>query len=234
MEVQPLVSVIIPVYNAGKFLSSTLNSVFAQTYPFLDVIVVNDGSTDNSAEIAQSYPNIRYFDQSNQGVSVARNVGISVAKGEFIAFLDADDIWKPDKLSIQINYMLKKCEVGITWTKALNILEPETHLPSWFNLKDDLGHLGEVASIIPSTWVVRNAVFNQIGNFSIDYRSCEDTEWLLRARDYKVSSFVLPDVLTIRRLHGANLSWHTASTTKHQIMKILRESIARKLILNAG
>ncbi|MDF5726195.1 MAG: glycosyltransferase family A protein [Rhizonema sp. PD37] len=85
----PLVSVIIPAYNYAKYLAETLDSAFAQTYRPLEVIVMDDGSTDYTAEIVRAYPDVRYFYQENQGVSIARNVGIAAAEGEFIAFLDA-------------------------------------------------------------------------------------------------------------------------------------------------
>lgn len=97
------VSVIIPCYNAGPFLGETLDSVLAQTYPPLEVLVIDDGSTDESAEIAEAYgPPVRVIRQANQGESVARNRGIEQAEGEWIAFLDADDVWKPEKLKKQV------------------------------------------------------------------------------------------------------------------------------------
>lgn len=97
------VSVIIPCYNAAPFLCETLNSVLAQTYQPLEVLVVDDGSTDESAAIADSYgPPVRVIRQENQGESVARNRGIEEAQGEWIAFLDADDVWKPEKLEKQV------------------------------------------------------------------------------------------------------------------------------------
>ncbi len=97
------VSVVIPCYNASPFLRETLDSVLNQTHPPLEVIVVDDGSTDDSAAIAESYgPPVRVVRQENQGESVARNRGIDDAKGDWVAFLDADDVWKPEKLDLQM------------------------------------------------------------------------------------------------------------------------------------
>lgn len=225
MKNLPLVSVIIPVYNCAKYLAEALDSVFAQTYRPLEVIVVDDGSTDGSSDIVRNYPEVQYFYQSNQGVSVARNVALAAAKGEFIAFLDGDDTWKPNKLSIQIEYMLEHFDVGITATHAFNFLESGTHPPNWF--KPDK-HLGNTDGIIPSTWVVRKNVFREIGGFSPDYRASEDIEWLCRARDSQVLIATLPEVMVMRRLHGSNLSWKTVSTTSSRLLKILKASIARK------
>jgi len=99
---RPLVSVVIPVYNAEPFLREALDSVLAQDYEPFEVIVVDDGSTDGSGTIARSYPEVRYLRQENQGPAVARNAGIAAAQGEFLAFFDADDVMLPNKLSVQV------------------------------------------------------------------------------------------------------------------------------------
>ncbi|MEA5550657.1 glycosyltransferase family A protein [Anabaena cylindrica UHCC 0172] len=223
----PLVTVIIPVYNYANYIAATLDSVFAQTYRPIEVIVVDDGSTDNSAEIMLGYPEVQYLYQSNQGVSVARNMAIAAAKGEFIAFLDADDLWKPDKLSLQIAYMLENPHIGITGTRAINFLESDTQLPPW--LKDD-PNWEEDRVIIPSTMVVHKSVFSQVGNFSPDYRVSEDTEWQWRAKDAKIPMFKINEILTLRRFHGSNLSWEMAATHKPRMLKIIKDSIARQSI----
>lgn len=221
----PLVTVIIPVYNYANYIGATLDSVFAQTYHPIEVIVVDDGSTDNSAEIVRGYPEVQYFYQSNQGVSVARNVAIAAAKGEYIAFLDADDLWKPDKLSLQIAYMLENPHIGITGTKAINFLDSNTQLPPW--LKNNPTWEEETA-IIPSTIVVHKSVFSQIGVFSPDYRATEDTEWQWRAKDAKIPMFKINEILTLRRFHGSNLSWLMAGTLKSRMLRVIKDSIARQ------
>ena len=105
---KPLVSVIIPVYNGERYLEAALKSVIEQDYCPIEIIVVDDGSTDKSAEIAKYFKEIQYIFQSNKGPGPAnaRNTGIRAVKGEYIAFLDADDIWMPNKLSIQMNYLM--------------------------------------------------------------------------------------------------------------------------------
>lgn len=103
-----LISVIIPVYNREKYVSEAIESVLKQTYQFLDIIVIDDGSTDKSAEIIKSFGSkIRYFYQENSGISSALNHGLKVAKGEFIAFLDSDDLWTENKLNLQIKVLKK-------------------------------------------------------------------------------------------------------------------------------
>src|SRR6476619_4299573 len=113
----PLVSVIIPVYNGARYLRAALESVFAQSYCNFEVIVVDDGSVDDSGVIAQSFPEVRYINQTNQGVAAARNHGIEVARGEYFAFLDQDDLWTPEKLKLQIEYLLNHQDLGYTLTQ---------------------------------------------------------------------------------------------------------------------
>jgi glycosyltransferase involved in cell wall biosynthesis len=113
----PAISVVIPCYNGAKYLRETLDSAVAQTLPPLEVIVVDDGSTDDSAAIAESYgPPVRVIRQSNQGESVARNRAISEAKGEWVAFLDADDLWLPEKLAEQAKLMTPAVGAVCSWT----------------------------------------------------------------------------------------------------------------------
>ena len=108
------VSVIIPSYNCEPFLAEAIESVFAQTYRPKEVIVVDDGSTDQTAAIARSYKEVQYIYQANQGPAIARNNGIATARGDFIAFIDHDDMWLPNKLEVQIEYLLEHPYVGLS------------------------------------------------------------------------------------------------------------------------
>lgn len=225
MQENPLVSVIVPLYNYAYYIEAALNSVFEQSYRPIEVIVVDDGSTDNSAAIVRTYQDVRYYYQTNQSAAVARNNGIAVANGEFIAFLDADDLWHPDKLSIQVSHMVAHPEVDITTTNVLSFLEPETQVPAWF--KSDR-ELGETNGIVPSAIVVRRNIFDQVGGFSAAHVPSEDTEWLCRVKDAGISIVTIPEPLTLRRLHGSNLTWQMISTAAARSLRIFRESIARK------
>ena len=159
----PLVSVIIPVYNGARYLRPALESVLAQTYPRFEVIVVDDGSTDDSGVIAQSFHDVRYIHQSNQGVAAARNNGIEAARGEFLAFLDQDDLWTPEKLKLQMGQLLSDPDLGYTLTQQQFFLEPGEALPAWFR-KELFAevHTGWVLG----TLVVRRTAFEKIGNFA--------------------------------------------------------------------
>lgn len=115
----PLVSVIIPCYNQGQFLAEAIDSVLAQTYPHVEIIVVNDGSTDNTVDVAASYGDkIKYIWQENSGVSVARNRGILESRGDYLQFLDADDLITPLKLSQQLEAFFMYPEVGVVYSEG--------------------------------------------------------------------------------------------------------------------
>jgi glycosyltransferase involved in cell wall biosynthesis len=222
---RPLVSVIVPVYNGERFLGLTLQCIFDQDYRPFEVIVIDDGSTDRTAEVAQSFNGVRYFYQANQGPAAARNIGLQAARGELIAFLDADDLWETNKLSLQIGYHLAHPEVDYSFVKLVNFLEPGIEKPLW--LRDDQLHVGQV-DYSPDTLVVRKSVFDRIGGFDPAYRVGDDTDWFARAVDSGIKMGILDDVLVRRRIHGANISYESPSVRLFTLAKILKASMDRK------
>ena len=228
MKLTPLVSIVIPTYNYAAYLETTLNSVFAQTYRPIEVILVDDGSTDRTTDLIHSYPEVRYFYQSNQGVSAARNVGIEAARGEFIALLDADDYWKKNKLKIQINYMMDYPKLGYTSTRALSVSEISSQR-TWLHHPESSYEKPQV--IVPSTLVVRKKIFNLVGGFSTHYQASEDTEWLWRAKDAGILTKNISKALTIKRLHDFSLSSQMRDTQKSRLFRVIRESISRQNFL---
>ena len=220
----PLVSVIVPAFNAERFLRQALESVLAQSYRPLDVIVVDDGSLDGTADIARSYTEVRYMHQSNQGHAAARNAGLRVASGEFVSFLDADDLWAPNKLELQVGYLLKHPEVGYAIAKQRLFLEPGMRVPPWLRrelLQDDQ------AGYLLGTLVVRRSVLERIGAFDLAYRISCDSDWFARAKDANIPMVVLPDVLLFRRIHPGNMS-SDVRQTHSELLRILRASISRQ------
>ena len=222
---QPLVSVIVPVYNGERFLSATLKSILDQDYRPLEVLVIDDGSTDGTAAVAQSFAEIRYVYQSNHGVAVARNTGLEAARGEYIAFLDADDLWAPHKLSLQLDYHHQHPEVDCSFVGLVNFLEDGVEPPLW--LRDNQSEAGR-PDYSPCTLLARKSVFDLVGLFDTSFRVGEDTEWFARAVDGGVKMGMLPDVLVRRRIHGANLSYESPTVRRGVLMKILKASIDRK------
>jgi glycosyltransferase involved in cell wall biosynthesis len=194
----PLVSVVLPVYNSEAFLRETLESVFALEYEPLEVIVVDDGSTDGSAALAQSFPGVRRIRQENRGPAAARNAGIEAARGEFVAFVDADDIVLPHKLSVQVGYVLDHPDVTATLGRQEWITPPPNAVPDvvW----------GDLDGVPAMSIVIRTAAALEVGCFDPTLRGPEDTDLLMRLREGGYRFVVLPDIVMRRRYHGGNLA----------------------------
>ena len=224
-----LVSVIVPVFNGEKYLSQALASILAQNYPRIEVIIVDDGSTDNTAQIIAQYEKIQYIRQTNQGVASARNKGIAASGGEIIAFLDSDDFWPPEWLTLAVSYLYQHPEVGYVLGKQLLFVEPGCILPSWARpewLKEP-----QYASST-AVLTVRKEIFAGIGTFNEDYQSGEDTEWLVRASEAGIRMARLPDLVLYRRIHDNNLSTQTIAASRANLIRIARESIRRLQVKN--
>ena len=215
-----LVSVVVPVYNGERFLGEALDSVLSQAYEPLEVIVVDDGSTDDSGAVAQSRP-VRYLRRAHEGVSAARNAGIAAAQGELIAFIDADDLWAPDALATQVRHLLAHPSTGIVLGQMRIVVEPGTPRPPWYRPE------WESATVPSSQPVARRSVFEEIGGFDPSYRMAEDIDWLARAQEAGVERAVLPDVVLIYRLHGANSTYEQDVAQSHTF-RLLREMLARR------
>jgi glycosyltransferase involved in cell wall biosynthesis len=193
----PLVSVVVPVYDAAGFLREALDSVLAQDYDPFEVIVVDDGSTDGSGAIAQSYPAVQYLHQENQGPAAARNAGIAAARGELVAFADADDVQLPTRLSVQAGYLIEHPEIDATLARQVWITPPPGAVPDvvW----------GDLDGIPAMTMVVRRRTLTELGGFDPRLRGPEDTDLLIRMREGGHRFVVLPEVVMRRRYHGQNL-----------------------------
>ena len=193
------VTCIIPVYNGERFVADAIRCVLEQTAPPTEVIVVDDGSTDSTASVVRSFgASIQYLRQVNQGPAEARNAGIRVATGEMIAFLDADDLWHPDKQERQLARMLENPALDVIFSGVQNVAFDEHS-----NFDPDSW---PTPTFSPCTMLARRSVFDRIGLFDTELRRGEDTDWYLRMMMRKVSYEVLPDVALQRRVHGANLS----------------------------
>ena len=219
-----LVSVIIPVYNGGRFLGAALESVWAQDYRPIEVLVIDDGSTDSSGEIARSFAEVRYFRQDNAGPASARNLGLLNARGEFIACLDADDIWMPRKLSLQVRYLLDHPEARFVLTLQRMFVESGIAKPGW--VKDELLTTDSVG-YLPSTLVARTSLFAKIGGFDTRIQLNEDVEWFFRAQETGVPMGVVQEVLLHKRVHDSNQGYQ-ARAGRRELLEVVRSSIHRR------
>lgn len=225
---RPLVSVILPVYNGARFIEEAIESIYVQHYHPLEIIVVDDGSTDDTSVVVQSHKNIRYIYQPNQGVAAARNTGIRNSKGELIAFLDADDYWASNKLNVQVDCLLKYPRIGYTLGMQRNFLEGGIERPFWLKeehlLKEHIGFL--------QTLVIHRQIFDAVGLFNPDFRISEDVEWFSRVADACIPRMVVPEVVVYRRIHNSNLGYQLKGGNPLWL-KALRASVQRKRMKNS-
>jgi glycosyltransferase involved in cell wall biosynthesis len=199
----PLVSVIVPVYNGAAYLSEALASVRAQTYSPVELIVVDDGSIDASPEIAASYRPARRVRQAHQGVTVARNHGLTLSSGVLIAFLDQDDWWEPAKLRRQVAYLAEHSDVDYVTTRQRFFLSPGMGTPVW--LRPELLEDDQPGSA-PSTLLARRALFERVGPFDPQAADSSDLDWFRRAQAAAVQGYEVPEMLTHKRVHADNFS----------------------------
>jgi glycosyltransferase involved in cell wall biosynthesis len=227
---EPSVSVILIVRNGEQFLEAAISSVIAQTYTNWELIVIDGQSTDATAAIAQSYPQVRYFLQTDLGVSHAYNLGIAQAQGEFIAFISHDDRWASDKLTLQVQYLCDHPEIDYVGAHTQFILEPGHAIPPGFrpNLLE-----GTHPTYIMETVMARQGVFVRVGGFDQHFQVAEDVDWFARAQDMQIASAMIPQALLYKRVHSTNLSL-TAKVNDQNLLTILRRSIARKRLNETG
>jgi glycosyltransferase involved in cell wall biosynthesis len=207
------VSVVVPAYNYGRYLGEAIDSVLAQTHRHFELLVVDDGSSDNTREIVTAYadPRVRYVWQQNQGLSAARNTGIREARFDFVAFLDADDLWRPDHLAeAMAEFARRGPECALVASNSLRMdqhgTEMATRLPDWKGARRiDVSEIVIRTRFMPSTAVVRRAAFDRCGGFDTGLRSSEDREmWMRIAAEYDVACRSEPTVLI--RKHTSNMS----------------------------
>lgn len=190
----PVVSVIIPTYNHRDFVLATLDSVFAQTFTDYEVIVVNDGSPDDTADVLKPLAEagrIRYFEQENTGQSVARNRGIAEAKGEFIALLDDDDYWPPDKLTWQVTALANRPDAGMVGGPTNMVDVSGRHLARTDFLPEITfkSCLMECPFVSPGQTLIRAALLRQIGGLNPDIWGADDWDlWLRIAKTSRIAT----------------------------------------------
>ena len=177
---EPLVSIIMPVYNGARFLVESLTSASEQTYPNYEIVVMDDGSTDESAAIVRSFSKVRYFYETNQGIAQARNNAIDRVDGELIAFLDHDDLWAPNGLEVQVKYLLEHPEISLVLANERLFFTHGYSSPFWLNHKlMQSDHLG----LVPGTWLLRKSVFEKVGWLNPRFRISDDVDWFMRFLD---------------------------------------------------
>ena len=216
------VSVVIPAYNAERFIGEAIESVLAQTHPPFEVVVVDDGSTDATAAVASGFPGVVVQSIPKRGVSFARNVGVAATTGAFIAFLDADDYWRPEKLLLQVELASRDPAAGIIMSRQTYRFD--VSVPLWFRGPSDGA---SEPGFQPSNWFIRRETWDLVGGFAEDMTHSEDTDWLARARDAGVRVAMVDVPLVTHRIHDRNASG-MAHEVRLGVLSALRASVQRK------
>ena len=222
---RPLVSAVIPVYNCEQYLASAIESVLAQTYEPVEVIVVNDGSTDSSEEVARSYsPRVRCCSQPNMGIGAARNRGVSLAKGSFFAFLDSDDLWTGDKIAAQMKALEENPELDVVFGLIELFKSPELDM----NTRKKIHIPSKVMTgYSAGTMLVRRDSFIRTGGFVTSVKVGEFVDWHLKSMEKGLKHLLLPKIVLKRRLHRANTGI-LEKKSRSDYLHILKASLDRR------
>lgn len=198
----PTISVVIPVFNGENYIRESLESVLTQTLKPAQIIVVDDGSTDRTPDIVAAIDrSIVCLRQSKAGPAAARNLGVEAASGEYLAFIDADDLWLPDKLEKQVDYLSSHPEVDMVFGMTRHFYSPETD--------DDFRKQYACPEEIlpgrhPGAMLLKKETFLHVGPFDGTLKMGEFIEWQARATALKCAAHVLSQVVMLRRIHPSN------------------------------
>lgn len=219
------ISVIVPVFNGARYLTDAIDSILAQTYTDLEVLIVDDGSTDETSAVAQRYPRpVYYHYQPNAGLSAARNTGLVKTTGPLVAFLDADDMWHPDKIAIQVRQLERNPDVDAVFAHMESFISPDL-------TAEARSRLARPPAPQPAwsagTMLIRRTALEAVGGFSPDVQTGEFMEWLFRAREAGLNMVMLPQILMRRRLHRTNMGLRN-ETSRAEYAQILKAALDRR------
>ncbi len=216
------VSVLIPCYNVGHYLCEALDSVLRQTYTDYEIIVVDDGSEDDTPEIVSRYPSVKYIQCEHKGISAARNTALFHANGEFVVFLDADDYWLPEKLKKQVAYLDAHPECQLVYTLAKNFFDgdPQTMKPR----QEQLMNANLDNCLV--TCCIRRSLYEKYGGYREDYPYGEDTYWVTRLWAAGINmKHCIEEPLYMRRIHDTNISLVHQKVEQKDILRLMADAI---------
>jgi Glycosyl transferase family 2 len=219
----PLVTVIVPVYNGAEFLSDAIQNILGQAYPSVEIIVVDDGSTDDIDGAVASLPtDLRFFKQDNSGAAAARNRGIRDASGDFIAFLDVDDLWPENNLRILVEFLLEHPDTDVVHGYG-QLMELDAAAGRY----EYVGNPRESFPFYIGATLFRRAAFEKVGLFDTELRFAEDTDWFNRAIEAGIKLERLAQVTLLVRRHGQNLT-HGKSLVELNTLRVFKKALDRK------
>lgn len=216
-----MISVIMPVYNGADYLPYALKSVDVQGYDNLEIIVVDDGSTDETAEISRSHPRVCYHYQDNRGIAEAMNKGLQLARGEFITFLDADDWWSDNKLILQLGLLQgSSAQIVAGYVQPLKFADASKKR-TFTPIKDPYSLLNLGSALFCAS------VFKEIGHFNSDFNILSDWDWFLRAREAALEILIHPEVVLYYLLHDGNIT-RQRTVLQHDLMRLFKKTLDRR------
>jgi hypothetical protein len=219
----PLVTVVIPVWNGARFIGDAVENILSQNYPSLEIIVVDDGSTDDTEAVVRRLPcDVRYFLQENSGPAAARNRGIRDSSGDLIAFLDADDLWSEDHLHLLVRELIERPE--------LDLVHGHAQLLTYVPASGGYEYTGSPEEAFPyyiGAGVYRKRVFDRVGLFDRTLRFGEDTDWYTRAQEKGARMERLDLVTLLVRRHGENMT-EDRREIELSMLRVFKKALDRK------
>lgn len=212
-----------PAYNAERWLGDALASVFAQTYAPIETIVVDDGSTDGTPDVIAGHgERVVGLRQANAGPATALNRAILASRGEFLAFLDADDLWPPRKLELQMTRLAAAPDLAACYGLVQNFWTDDVKIEA----EALRGHriLDPIPGLVTGTLLARRSTFERLGLF-VDQRHAYALDWALRLKHARLPHEVLDEVLLLRRYHAANMSRDGGARSREQVLDLLKRNL---------
>jgi len=222
----PLITCIVPTHNGGRYVHEAIDSILAQTHRPIEIVVIDDGSTDDTAEVVARYGDqVTYHWEADVGPPAARNAGLRRAHGELVAFLDGDDLWHPEKLERQMARLAARPELDYCLSHVRLFWMPE--------LEAEAEKYRDSERVQPpgyatTTLLARRAVFDRVGAFNPELWYADAGDWFTRASGLGAVSEVLPDVLTFRRMHQTNLTRRKTAQSREEWVDFLKSSLDRR------
>jgi len=224
---QTTVSCVMPVYNGASYIAEAVHSVLKQTWGSIELIVVDDGSTDDTAQVAQSFgAALRYVRQDNAGPATARNRGVAEATGSYICFLDADDLWLEHKIARQMQAFTDDPDLDYCVGLVQNFWADEVR----HEATRMAGHpkAAPLPGYVTGTLVARRQAFERLGWFDRSLGHGDSADWFVRAREAGLRERLLQEVLLLRRMHTTNRSRQMADRSRDEFLRFLKGSLDRR------
>lgn len=197
----PVVSVLVTAFNAENYLAEAIDSALGQTYPHVEVVVVDDGSTDGTFDVIRRYSQVRAHHQDRGGIGAARNTAVGMATGDFLTFLDADDRFPPDKLEVQLRAFDADPTLDAVYGHVREFVSPDLTPEQRARIRPAVDYH---ESHLSGVMLIRRAAFDRVGRWQVGLRVGTGVEWYTRSLEAGLHTTVLPDVLLERRLHLSN------------------------------